>query len=758
LSGYWDELQVNPAENARPPSTMFPWNTANTRTPTNNKVETFSGTRTFKSRRIPDCANPTHMHNVQFSLEVESKVNHYPLFNWFSVGACLAGMVVQEGPDKKCRIKKRPWISRCSIYHPSFKRGTLVMVQALESCCNNPILGAVICNMEELKEFGPNGMRTAFRVMKHTSEADHEFLKDIQMDPMQPYDEELLEEHYLTWLQTTRRIYDPRRGLSIIAEEKFWSMDNTSLKIEQEQYPDCGQFVKPGEHDEHFALWYQMHQNGEDGKVVFSVPAEDKGGAEFKEAVVKNVLSSMTCIEERREHKKTVAEQRQQQELEAKAKADQEEAAKKAARVAALEAKEKERKSAPAVDKQGKNANGAQNKQSTPTVSKPPIATRQATSVNKANNRKAAEVIDLVGEETPKNKKARGGSATPRVGVSSDNHDSDYPAIPDYTPVASPSLPPPVPHQVAAITKNTSTTQQSVSITPQTPDIERMLQSFGYSLQSEALSWVETDKVTPDDYQNSPYLQEMFKRFETNMKLKIIEKWRKTHIIIVRSDSANDRSLLEIRSKPAPIPSPTPPVNSIPERAPIDWQKTSLMVYLRNQNGEIEDLKNKGFDFFLSILARFQEQNPQFKVYKREGALVIDVDQKPQEAVQNPNLQQSPRVSETTQRMEGQQQCRYPDHREVRNNAHYASPPVYGYKFGHNDCRAVYHQEPSRPSQYLSPPSWSAAQDNAYYHQVRRDYYPDERDLQQHQNYYPCCNHMDCPRTYCLYERPNNWH
>lgn len=166
-----------------------------------NVVEFFDGPREFEVLVIPRDHNMHHLSNVQFSLEVNPKFFLQPIYNWWVASALH---LVRKDPETDL-LRPRTWISGCAIHHKDFKRGSLVLVRVLESTCNKPIVGAVICNLEILKKYGDAAVCGAFHILKDQSYPHQkEFLSTMQMDPMQEFDRDLVETAYQSWIENKK--------------------------------------------------------------------------------------------------------------------------------------------------------------------------------------------------------------------------------------------------------------------------------------------------------------------------------------------------------------------------------------------------------------------------------------------------------------------------------------------------------------------------------------------------------------------------
>ncbi len=278
-------------------------------------------------RVIEEVVNPFHHHGIQSSIERNSKHPHYPLYNWWAIGAVFPSRLDSTTNGKQIG---RPWIARCGIAHPRYKDGTIVLVQPLESTCNVPILGAVICNIEELKEHGP---KCAFKIFKEGNhDVEDDFLREMRMDPTMEFDCKLVMDGYLEYLMTTRRIYDPRRLLSINATMEYWSKDNAALKAERDNDPNGAFFFDPNEGDQIFHKWYT--EGGCNLQTQYEVPIDGEGNPDYKSARIVHVQTKTgddyKAISSAR--KEILAERRKRceeaQQQAAKAKAEAEAAAK----------------------------------------------------------------------------------------------------------------------------------------------------------------------------------------------------------------------------------------------------------------------------------------------------------------------------------------------------------------------------------------------------------------------------------------------
>jgi hypothetical protein len=175
-------LSLAKCDNPHPPMTRpeIPWDHTNSSLVTNT-VACFDGPREFTVLSIPDTVNQHHRTGIQFSVEANEAVPHKAIYNWWVASAAY----VSRKDDTAYHRTPRVWISSCAIDHPDYKRGSLILVRVLESTCEKPIMGAVICNLEILKKFGAQGICCAFQIIKCQSmNVAKKFFANMRMDPM----------------------------------------------------------------------------------------------------------------------------------------------------------------------------------------------------------------------------------------------------------------------------------------------------------------------------------------------------------------------------------------------------------------------------------------------------------------------------------------------------------------------------------------------------------------------------------------------
>lgn len=136
------------------PPKPFEWNPQRDASVTNKVF--FANDQRQRTYQVHQPSSKDYFIQVQYSLEVNRYKSIPPqyIYNWWNTDAVFQTSLNHES---KCLL------AQCALKTPYFPSDSLVAVRLLQSTCNHPILGMILCNLNYLKN---NDVQNAFVELK----------------------------------------------------------------------------------------------------------------------------------------------------------------------------------------------------------------------------------------------------------------------------------------------------------------------------------------------------------------------------------------------------------------------------------------------------------------------------------------------------------------------------------------------------------------------------------------------------------------